>query len=149
MCPASPCKSAGFNNNIYISDYQNGNIYLLDPANFTDNGTAIPMEIWSKHIWNDDKYIGIKQVQIDIESGVGLVSGQGVTPVCSLEVSKDGGASFFSVGYGSMGMIGDYTARMKWNNLGAARDWVLKLRVTDPVKRVITGASAEVQGGGF
>jgi hypothetical protein len=142
-------KSAGFNNSIYIGDYSNGHIYLLDNNNFTDNGTAIPMEVWSKHIWKDDKYIGITQLQVDIESGVGLVSGQGVTPTCDLQVSKDGGASFNSVGFGSMGMIGDFTCRLKWNNLGAARDWVLKLRITDPVKRVLTGASAEVQGAGF
>lgn len=142
-------KCAVFNNTVYISDYNNGNIYALDPSNFTDNGTAIPMEIWSKHIWKDDKYIGISQIQVDIESGVGLVSGQGSSPVCDLQVSKDGGATFNSVGFASMGLLGDYTARMKWNSLGAARDWVLKLRITDPVKRVITGASAEVQGGGF
>jgi hypothetical protein len=107
------------------------------------------MEVWSKHIWKDDKYIGISQIQIDIESGVGLVSGQGSQPVCDLQVSKDGGFTFKSVGFSSMGLIGDYTARLKWNSLGAARDWVLKLIITDPVRRVITGAHAEVQGAGF
>ena len=142
-------KSAFFNGNTYISDFNNGNIYKLDSNNFTDNGSLISMEIWSKHIWNDDKFIGIKQLQIDIESGVGLVSGQGVNPVCDLQVSKDGGASFFSVGFSSMGAIGAFTQRLKWNNLGAARDWVLKLVITDPIKRVITGASAEITGAGF
>jgi hypothetical protein len=61
-----------------------------------------------------------------------------------LRVSKDGGNSFYSVGFSSMGPIGEYTQRVIWNSLGAARDWVLKLRITDPVKRVITGASAEI-----
>jgi hypothetical protein len=142
-------KGCGFQKNFYISDYSNGNIYTVDDLNFTDNGTAIPMEIWSKHIWNDDKFIGIRQIQVDIESGVGLLAGQGSMPTCDLQVSKDEGASFISVGYSSIGVLGDYTARLKWNNLGAARDWVLKLRITDPVRRIITGASAEVQGAGF
>jgi hypothetical protein len=48
-----------------------------------------------------------------------------------------------------MGQIGEYTQRVKWRSLGAARDWVLKLRITDPVKRVITGASAELTVAGF
>lgn len=142
-------KFANFVGRLLVSDYRNGNIYQLDEATFSDNGTDIAMEVQSKHIWNDDKFIGIKQVQIDIESGVGLVSGQGVNPVCDLQVSKDGGFSFQSMGYSSLGPIGNYTQRMKWYNLGAARDWVLKLRITDPIKRIITGASAEVQGAGF
>jgi hypothetical protein len=142
-------KSATLNNSNYVSDYANGNIYLVDSNNFTDNSNPMTMEVWSKHIWKDDKYIGIIQIQIDIESGVGLVSGQGSQPVCDLQVSKDGGFTFNSIGFSSMGLLGDRTARLKWNSLGAARDWVLKLVITDPVKRVITGASAEVQGGGF
>lgn len=142
-------KFANFVGRLLVSDYRNGNIYQLDNSTYSDNGTTVLMEVQSKHIWNDDKYVGIKQIQIDIESGVGLVSGQGVAPVCDLQVSKDGGASYFSVGYSSLGQIGNYTQRLKWNNLGAARDWVLKFRITDPVKRVITGASAEISVAGF
>jgi hypothetical protein len=64
-------------------------------------------------------------------------------------VSKDGGNTFFSVGFSSMGKIGEFTQRITWNSLGAARDWILKLRMTDPVKTIITGATAELQGASF
>lgn len=131
----------------YMSDHENGNLYVFDPAIYTDNDGALSMEVWSKHIWNDDKYIGISQVQVDVQSGVGAVTDD--PPVMDLQVSKDGGNTFFSVGYSSVGTTGEYTQRVKWNNLGAARDWVLKLVVTDPVKRVITGASCEMVGGPF
>jgi hypothetical protein len=107
------------------------------------------MEIWSKHIWQDDKYLTIPQIQVDIESGVGLTMGQGSNPQIMLEVSKDGGQTFTAVAWASMGAIGAYTQRVIWRRLGRARDWVLKLRVTDPVKRIITGASAEIVGGAF
>lgn len=142
-------KFAQFVGRLLVSDYRNGNIYQFNPNAYTDNGTAVAMEVISKHIWNDDKYIGIKQIQIDIESGVGLVSGQGVNPVCDLQVSKDGGFSFQSIGFSKMGKIGNYTTRLTWWNLGAARDWVVKLRMTDPCKRIITGASAELAMAGF
>jgi hypothetical protein len=132
-----------------LSDYRNGNIYTIDPTKYADNDSNYPVEVWTKHIWNDDKYIGISQLQVDIASGVGLVTGQGSSPVVDLQVSKDGGHSFFSVGFSSMGKVGDYTDRVIWRTLGAARDWVLKLRITDPVKRVITGASAEMMGAPF
>ena len=84
-----------------------------------------------------------------MESGVGLPTGQGSNPVVDLQISKDGGNTFYSVGFASIGAIGQYTQRVIWRGLGAARDWVLKLRITDPVKRVITGASADVKVGAF
>ena len=140
-------KYATFLNRQLVSDYRNGNIYQLDDSNFTDNGSSMPMEVWSKHIWNDDKYLTIPQLQVDVESGVGVTSGQGSNPQLMLEVSKDGGQTFTAVSWSSMGAIGEYTQRVIWRRLGRARDWVLKLRITDPVKRVITGASAEILPG--
>lgn len=142
-------KFAHFVDRLLVSDYRNGNIYQLDPTVYTDNGSMIPIEVTSKHIWEDDKFIGIHQIQIDMESATGTISGQGVNPVVDLQVSKDGGASFYSVGYSSVGQIGEYTTRTIWRTLGAARDWVLRVRMTDPVKFVMTGASAEIVGGSF
>jgi hypothetical protein len=142
-------KFALFQNKIIVADYRSGALYVMNPHTNTDSGSILPMEIWSKHIWNDDKFLGINDIQIDVQSGVGLVTGQGSIPVMDLQVSKDGGNTFFSVGYSSMGQIGEYTQRVKWRSLGAARDWVLKLRITDPVQRVITGASAEITVAGF
>jgi len=142
-------KFAVFQGRLCVSDSSIGSIYEFDPNTYDDNGELIGMEIWTRHIWDDDKFIGIRDIQIDIESGVGLAVGQGSNPQMDLQVSKDGGQTFASVGFSSMGPIGEYTQRVKWRSLGAARDWVLKLRVTDPVKRIITGASAEVTGAGF
>ncbi len=138
---------ANFNNRLLISDYRNGNIYQVDPTNYTDNGLPFASEVWSKHIWNDDKYLSIPQIQVDFQQGVGGVGPP--PPVVDLQVSKDGGNSFTSIGFASIGMVGEYTQRVIWRRLGRARDWVLRLRVTDPVLRVITGASAEIIGGSF
>lgn len=142
-------KFANFQGKRLVSDYRNGNIYLIDPTVYTDNGALIPMEVTSKHIWNDDKYLSIPQIQVDIQSGVGLVSGQGYNPQIDLQVSKNGGNSFTSVGFQSMGRIGKFTTRVMWRRLGRARDWVLRLRITDPVMRVVTGCSAVINGGTF
>jgi hypothetical protein len=142
-------KFANFQNRLLVSDYENGNIYELDDSVATDNGAMIPCEVTTKHIYNDDKYISIHQIQIDVESGVGIATGQGDNPQMMLLVSKDGGHSFTEVAWSSIGKVGEYTQRAVWRSLGAARDWVLRLRITDPVQRVITGASAEIVGGPF
>ncbi len=212
-----------------ITDRRNGNIYHAAPTVYADNGSGFPVELISKHIWNDDKYVGIKSLQVDVEAGAQsvtvletpvlhtdinivlsatytptftdqwvsdggvIVSGSPLVrvggipavgqyainntthtftfnvadfgntanisyylsptsthaPVLDLHVSKDGGNSFFPVGFSSIGAVGEYTQRVKWNSLGAARDWVLKLRITDPVKVVLTGASVETTGAPF
>ncbi len=142
-------KYCTFLNKRLITDYRNGRIYKLDPTVYSNNGDILPFEVTSKHIWNDDKEIGISQVQVDIQAGVGLAVGQGSDPQMMLSVSKDGGNSFNDLAWTSMGKVGEYTQRVVWRELGSARDWVLRLKVTDPVKRVVTGASAEMQGGPF
>lgn len=142
-------KFAVFQGRLCTSDYRNGNIYQFDLDVYDDDGDEMPFEVVSKHIWQDDKYLGIPWLQVDIESGAGTATGQGSDPVMDLQVSQDGGRTFYSVGYSSMGPIGEFTTRVTWNSLGAARDWVLKLRITDPIHRVVTGASAEVTGWSF
>ena len=142
-------KFAVFINRKLVSDYRNGSIYEIDDSVYTDNGSVMPMEVWTRHIWEDDKYLSIPQLQVDIESGVGLATGQGSDPQIMLEISKDGGQTFRAEAWASMGAIGEYTQRVIWRRLGRARDWVLKLRITDPVKRIITGASAQIIGGSF
>ena len=140
-------KFAILNNRSLVSDRRNGNIYEFNTATYTDNGDEIPFEVISKHLWEDDKYITVNDIQIDMEQGVGTATGQGADPHIDLQVSKDYGFSFTSVGYRSVGKVGEYTTRVRWQALGAARDWVFKLRITDPVKRVITGASADISIG--
>jgi hypothetical protein len=142
-------KYCTFLNQRLVTDYRNGKIYKLDPTVYDNNGETLPFEVTTKHIWNDDKFIGISQLQVDIQAGVGLATGQGSDPQMMLSVSKDGGNSFTDVSWESMGKVGKYTQRAVWGNLGSAQDWVLRLRITDPVKRVITGASAEMVGGPF
>jgi hypothetical protein len=142
-------KYCTFLNQRLVTDYRNGKIYKLDPNVYTNNGETLPFEVTSKHIWNDDKEIGISQIQVDIQSGVGLATGQGSNPQIMLSVSRDGGTSFTNIAWASMGKVGEYTKRVIWRNLGGAKDWVLRLRITDPVKRVITGASAEIENGAF
>jgi hypothetical protein len=141
-------KFAKFIDKLLVADRRNGNIYSLDTSVHTDDGSTIPMEVTSKHLWMDDQYVTVNSVQIDMEQGVGTATGQGADPVINLLVSKDGGNSFTSVGFESIGKVGEYTERVKWDSLGTAFDWVFRLRIADPVKRVITGASAEITVGG-
>ena len=132
--------SVNFLDNTYFADYLNGNIYKLDDSVYTENGEPIESELVSKHVFNGLSRFSIQAVQVDIENGVGLPTGQGSDPQIMMQTSKDGGRTWGSERWATMGKIGEYKSRARWLRLGQARDWVFKFRISDPVKRVILGA---------
>ena len=125
-----------FLNKTVIADYSDGSIYDLDPDVFTDNGTYIAREIISRHVFRNNSRTPIHELYVDMEVGVGLTSGQGADPQVMLSVSKNNGMTWGPEKWKSIGEIGKYITRVVWRRLGISRDWLFKLRVTDPVKVV-------------
>lgn len=134
---------ANFLNKPFVTDYENGKVYLLDQNAYTDDGQYIVREFTSRHNKSGD-FVSIPQLWLEMEAGVGLVSGQGSDPKVVLQISRDGGHSWGAELPASLGKIGQYTARALWNRLGRARDWLFRFRVTDPVKTVFVAAWAKV-----
>lgn len=130
--------SLDFLNKTIIADYSSGDIFNLEPDTYTDNGTAIAREIISRHIFKGNQRVRIDGLYVDMEVGVGLASGQGSSPKIMLSISKNNGATFGTELWKDLGSIGNYLQRVVWRRLGIGRDWVFKLRVTDPVKVVFT-----------
>jgi hypothetical protein len=130
-----------FQNRSYVSDYENGKLYRLDADTYTDDGAPIAREVVTRHS-KAGAFLHLSQLWVEMEAGVGLVSGQGSEPQLMLQVSRDGGHTFGAELVRSFGAIGKYKARAVWNRLGRARDFVFKLRVTDPVKTVFVAGWA-------
>jgi hypothetical protein len=57
-----------------------------------------------------------------------------------LSVSKDGGHNWGAERWVDIGKVGNYYTRAGWNRLGSSKDFLFKIRITDPIKRVILGA---------
>ena len=123
----------------YVSDYRNGNIYALTADVNTDNGTDVAREIIGRHVFSEqDKTVSA--IEVDMQPGVGNVTGSGTNPVCALSISRDGGFTYGPTRFATIGAIGQYQARARWLRNGMARDFIYKFRVTDPVYTVFTGA---------
>lgn len=133
-----------FQNRAYVSDWENGKIYLIDQTVYTDDGDVIVREFVTRHNKAGD-YTEIPALWLEMESGVGLVSGQGSNPLVTLKVSRDGGHTYGAERSSTIGAMGNYSVRALWNRLGRARDWLMKFRVTDPVKTVFVAAWATVR----
>jgi hypothetical protein len=136
-----------FNGNVYVSDYSNGNIYQLSDTVFTDNSNSIMRLVQTSHIHDHGNMLCIDEVFLDLETGVGLQSGQGSTPQIMVSVSKDGGRTFGNERLMGIGAIGQYIGpRATLRRFGAARDFVFRFRMTDPVKFAVTYGAAVTRG---
>jgi len=129
-----------------VGDFENGNLYAFDMTVYADNGA---IQKWLRS-WralppgqNTLKRTTHHSLQLDCESGVGLITGQGSNPQVMLRWSDDGGNTWSNEHWTSMGRIGEYGRRAFWRRLGMTlklRDRVYEVSGTDPVKIAILGA---------
>lgn len=129
-----------------ISDYQNGNVYRMSDTSFTDNGETILREVITRHATKGFNRFRIPLIYLDMETGVGLLAGQGQDPLLSIECSKDDGRTWLLPRYIRLGKIGEYITRVVSRRYGQSRSFTFRIRMSDPVKFVITGGAVEVRG---
>jgi len=126
-----------FINKIRIADYENGNIYTVNASTYDENGTSFPVELTSRRVIGDYDPISLSRLFIDFETGVGLATGQGSNPQVMLQISRDGGRTFENEVWKTLGAVGKYKTRAEWYQLGTADSFVFRVRITDPIKRVM------------
>lgn len=133
---------------ILIGDAFSGQVWTLDWDNYTEGGNVIPLLIHSAPLHQDRLRIFVPRFELDMETGVGLTIGQGSDPQAMLRWSKDGGKTWSTLQpWRSIGKIGEFVKRLRWLGLGQAYQWVFELTITDPVKRVIIAAHADIELG--
>jgi hypothetical protein len=135
-----------FLGNTVVGDFENGNIYKMSLDVYSDNGDT---QKWLRS-WralptgtNNLKRTAHHSLQLNCESGVGLIDGQGSDPQAMLRWSDDGGHTWSNEHWSPMGKIGAYYQRVFWRRLGMTtklRDRVYEVSGTDPVKVAIMGA---------
>ena len=127
-----------------VGDYQSGKIFELDAGTYTDAGQPIRRIRAGRHMHNERKRLLHRAFEVDFEFGVGTSTGQGVDPQAMMRYSDDGGHTWSSERWASLGKIGQYKARARWRCLGYSRDRVYEVTVTDPVNVVIVGAYVDL-----
>ena len=135
-----------FNSKNVVADATSGGLYVLDVGALTDNGILIKRQATSRHIYFEGNDIGISELLLDMETGVGLQTGQGKDPMIMLQVSKDGGRTFGPERWVRIGKVGQFRTRAIWRRLGMARDFVFQFTMTDPVKFTILRGSITPTG---
>lgn len=135
-----------YNGGNYVTDFENGKIYKVRSDVYTDVGDPIQRLLVGRHVFDGFGRVGVDAFQLDIESGVGLATGQGSNPQAMLRISKDGGRTWGAERWASFGAMGEYTKRCMWRRCGRARDFVFEVSISDPVKVAIMGAGIKMRG---
>jgi hypothetical protein len=139
---------ANYQNIRVVGDFQAQSGYQMSREFYADGDTPLVALRRSPHVWSKEnrKRIFHASIQIEFAPGVGLQTGQGSNPQAMLRWSDDGGATFGTEHWTSIGAAGRYQNRAIWRRLGRARDRVYEMRISDPVKRDIVGATLFAQG---
>jgi hypothetical protein len=133
---------------LMVGDALGGNIGYIDKESYTEYGDVMIQEKASKPFSAGGLPIFAGEVQLTMESGVGLATGQGSDPIVRMDFSDDGGRTFSSEFSRSYGKIGEYMSLPTWRRQGRIpRHRVMRFKTSDPVKSVIIKLEADVEVG--
>ena len=80
-----------------------------------------------------------------METGVGILSGQGEDPQIILEMSYDGGRSWKDYGFARIGRMGDFTIQVEFDILDTFYEAIPRITTSDPVPYSIYSATIDLR----
>ncbi len=134
-----------------VGDWNSGNIYELNFANVTDNGTEIRRLRRSPIISDEKNWIPINQLTVDFETGLGpqppFETGQFAPrpPQAMLRWSDDRGKTWSPIHTRGVGLAGENNVRVVWRRQGRTRNRIYELSVSDPIQWTIVDAYLETR----
>jgi hypothetical protein len=129
---------------VVVGDREDGRLYTYDLDTYTDDGDPIRRMRQAPHITQSEKRLRFHSLELQVEPGVGLSSGQGSAPVAVLSWSDDGGHTWSNEHEASLGAQGQHKTRVIWRRLGAGRDRVFRVATSEPVPLTWLGAEIDV-----
>lgn len=140
------CHTTAFGRQL-VGDSLSNKIGYLDPETYAEWGETLRMSWRYQPVYADGARAFHDSLELMLETGVGLITGQGSDPEVMLNISDDGGKTWRAAPNRSIGEIGDYDAVVKWDRLGSAKQRVYEMAVTDPVPVNVTDTQINVRGG--
>lgn len=109
--------------------------WLYRLGGLTDGPHAILREAVSLPVVAPDR-LSMHEVEVCFRTGAEDINRPALA---SLEISRDGGRTWGPERWRSMGRLGNYDRRTRWQQLGHGRTFQARVRVTDPVSASIWG----------
>lgn len=132
---------------------EDGNILELDDETYDDFGDTIKRvrdlsPIHGGLVSQPGKEIELSSFRLVMETGIGLISGQGAEPKIMLSYSLDGGRTYSTEQWGDVGELGNYQTEVVWDGINAVGKSIdIRLSTSDPVYFSVHSAGAEIEVG--
>jgi len=124
-----------------VGDWQNGKIYQMSHNLLTDDGTAIHRVRVAPHAANENLEVFHHRLELDLDVN-------GANPAVTMDYSDDDGTSWSAPRTKTPSRpTMKRKSRVFWQRLGAARDRIYRITITDAVKIAIADADIEVTPG--
>jgi hypothetical protein len=126
------CHVFAFNKHL-VGDRETGMVYEQRLDVYTDSEDPIVRKRILPVIVAENELIPHWQFELDMEVGIGAVSGQGENPRVMMRYSDNRGRTWSSELLREFGEMGEYNTRVVWNALGSSKGRVYEVSVSDPV----------------
>lgn len=131
-----------------VGDRVTGAIYQQTINRCTEaDGTAIRRVRRAPLLASEQRWNFFDAFQLDLEVGLGLLSGQGSDPMVMLRWSNNQAKTWSNEHWVTAGALGTYGTRAIWRVLGSARNRVFEVAMTDPIPWRLTAALVTVRPG--
>jgi len=129
-------------------DRLTGNLLVIDPSVSTDVGGVVMQRIrQAPRLSVEGKRFTVNRLQILMDVGMGLSTGQGSDPQVMLQTSRDGGKTFSNEHWRTAGAQGTFSTQVFWQALGQFRHFVPRIVMSDPVPWRLVEAYIDVTVG--
>lgn len=131
-----------------VGSYLDGTISEMRADVYKEGDNPLEAIRIGHYMHADNKRITLPKFELLMQSGVGLLSGQGSAPKIALQHSTDAGNTFKNERWKDIGYLGSHIQRVMWRNVATNEGPIsLKTTITDPVRRDIVGAVGDVKVG--
>lgn len=125
---------------ILVGDRESSILGAIDNEVWTEFGNPLITTVITPPVSDRGRDMAVNCLELDMETGVGLTTGQGSDPKIIMSYSRDGGKTFGNERENGLGKRGEYGTRVRWTGLGSGRQYSFKFVVSDPVKRTFLAA---------
>jgi hypothetical protein len=129
-----------------VGDVSSNRIGYLSPTAYDDWGTTQRMEWTYQPVYAAANRAFHDRLEVIMETGVGLTTGQGSDPEMMMDVSDDGGRTWQALPNMKIGKIGEHQKRVVWTQLGSSYDRVYRGAISDPIKATLIDTQLEARG---
>ena len=139
-----PLYAVWFNNKIITGCCENGNLYILDDnyyrEDFSDKDSLPLYRVRQTPVITAD-YKPFVFYELALECNAGSIENYSQLSKVLLQLSNDGGYTFGNCIEGQLGYRGEYSARLRFLNLGMVRQCVIRIMFSEDSDFVISDAT--------